>query len=189
MWATGSGKSTSLAAMIDHRNSHATDHIITIEDPIEFIHSHKNSLVNQREVGIDTDSYEDALKNALRQAPDVVMIGEIRARETMEHAISFAETGHLYLSTLHANNADQALDRIINFFPEDRRDQLLMDLSLNVRAFVSQRLVQTVDGKRVAAIEILLGTPLIKDLIRKGDVHLIKEVMEKIRKYWNANLR
>ena len=177
--ATGSGKSTSLAAMIDHRNSHATDHIITIEDPIECIHSHKNSLVNQREVGIDTDSYEDALKNALRQAPDVVMIGEIRARETMEHAISFAETGHLYLSTLHANNADQALDRIINFFPEDRRDQLLMDLSLNVRAFVSQRLVQTVDGKRVAAIEILLGTPLIKDLIRKGDVHLIKEVMEK----------
>ncbi len=177
--ATGSGKSTSLAAMIDHRNSHAADHIITIEDPVEFIHSHKKSLVNQREVGIDTDSYEDALKNTLRQAPDVIMIGEIRARETMEHAISFAETGHLCLSTLHANNANQALDRIINFFPEDRRGQLLMDLSLNVRAFVSQRLIQTLDDKRVAAIEIMLGTPLIKDLIRKGDVHLIKEVMEK----------
>jgi len=177
--ATGSGKSTSLAAMIDYRNSHAADHIITIEDPVEFIHSHKKSLVNQREVGIDTDSYEDALKNTLRQSPDVIMIGEVRARETMEHAISFAETGHLCLSTLHANNANQALDRIINFFPEDRRDQLLMDLSLNVHAFVSQRLVQTVDGKRVAAIEIMLGTPLIKDLIRKGDVHLIKEVMEK----------
>ena len=177
--ATGSGKSTSLTAMIDHRNSHAADHIITIEGPVEFIHSHKKSLVNQREVGIDTDSYEDALKNTLRQAPDVIMIGEIRARETMEHAISFAETGHLCLSTLHANKSNQALDRIINFFPEDRRNQLLMDLSLNVSAFVSQRLVQSVDGKRVAAIEVLLGTPLIKDLIRKGDVHLIKEMMGK----------
>jgi twitching motility protein PilU len=177
--ATGSGKSTSLAALIDHRNSNSSGHIITIEDPIEFVHPHKKSLVNQREVGVDTQSYEDALKNTLRQAPDVILIGEIRAQETMEHAIAFAETGHLCLSTLHANNSNQALDRIINFFPEERRNQLLMDLSLNLRAFVSQRLVPTVDGKRAAAIEILLGTPLVADMIRKGEIHAIKEVMEK----------
>jgi twitching motility protein PilU len=177
--ATGSGKSTSLASLIDYRNTHSAGHIITIEDPVEFIHSHKKSIVNQREVGLDTDSYEDALKNTLRQAPDVILIGEIRDRETMEHAIAFAETGHLAISTLHANNANQALDRIINFFPEDRRNQLLLDLSLNLRAFVSQRLVRTADGKRAAAIEILLGTPLVQDMIRRGDVHEIKEVMEK----------
>ncbi len=176
---TGSGKSTSLAALIDHRNSHADGHIITIEDPIEFIHPHKKSLVNQREVGVDTSSYQDALENTLRQAPDVILIGEIRSQETMEHALAFAETGHLCLSTLHANNANQALDRIINFFPEERRNQLLMDLSLNLKAFVSQRLVKTVDDKRAAAIEILLGTSMIQDLIHKGDVHGIKEVMEK----------
>jgi len=177
--ATGSGKSTSLASLIDHRNTHSAGHIITIEDPIEFVHSHKKSIVNQREVGLDTDCYEDALKNTLRQAPDVILIGEIRARDTMEHAIAFAETGHLAISTLHANNANQALDRIINFFPEDRRNQLLLDLSLNLRAFVSQRLVKTVDGKRTAAVEILLGTPLVQDMIRRGDVHEIKEIMEK----------
>lgn len=177
--ATGSGKSTSLASLIDYRNTHDAGHIITIEDPVEFVHSHKKSIVNQREVGVDTDSYEDALKNTLRQAPDVILIGEIRDRDTMEHAIAFAETGHLSISTLHANNANQALDRIINFFPEDRRNQLLLDLSLNLRAFVSQRLVKTVDGKRAAAVEILLGTPLVQDLIRKGDVHEIKEVMQK----------
>jgi twitching motility protein PilU len=176
---TGSGKSTSLAALIDHRNSNAAGHIITIEDPIEFMHPHKKSLVNQREVGVDTQSYEDALKNTLRQAPDVILIGEIRSQDTMEHALAFAETGHLCLSTLHANNANQALDRIVNFFPEERRNQLLMDLSLNLKAFVSQRLVPTVDGKRAAAIEILLGTPLVADLIRKGETHAIKEVMEK----------
>lgn len=176
---TGSGKSTSLAALIDHRNSNHDGHIITIEDPIEFVHPHKRSIVNQREVGVDTESYEDALKNTLRQAPDVILIGEIRTRETMEHALAFAETGHLCLSTLHANNANQALDRIINFFPEERRHQLLMDLSLNLKAFVSQRLIPTVDGKRVAAIEILLGTPLVRDLIMKGDIHAIKEVMAK----------
>ncbi|MEC4748412.1 PilT/PilU family type 4a pilus ATPase [Methylomicrobium sp. Wu6] len=176
---TGSGKSTSLAALIDHRNSNASGHIITIEDPIEYIHPHKKSLVNQREVGVDTLSYEDALKNTLRQAPDVILIGEIRSQETMEHALAFAETGHLCLSTLHANNANQALDRIINFFSEERRNQLLLDLSLNLKAFVSQRLVPTVDGKRVAAIEILLGTQLVRDLIQKGDVHSIKEAMEK----------
>jgi twitching motility protein PilU len=176
---TGSGKSTSLAALIDHRNSTSSGHIITIEDPIEYIHPHKKSLVNQREVGVDTLSYEDALKNTLRQAPDVILIGEIRSQETMEHALAFAETGHLCLSTLHANNANQALDRIINFFPEERRNQLLLDLSLNLKAFVSQRLVPTVDGKRTAAIEILLGTQLVKDLIHKGDIHLIKEAMEK----------
>ena len=157
--ATGSGKSTTLASMIDYRNTNSAGHIIAIEDPVEFVHRHKRSLVNQREVGIDTDSYEDALKNTLRQAPDVILIGEIRDRETMEHAINFAETGHLSLSTLHANNANQALDRIINFFPEDRRNQLLLDLSLNLRAFVSQRLLPTVDGKRVAAVEVMLGSP------------------------------
>jgi twitching motility protein PilU len=176
---TGSGKSTSLAALIDHRNSHSSGHIITIEDPIEFIHPHKKSLVNQREVGVDTLSYEDALKNTLRQAPDVILIGEIRSQETMEHALAFAETGHLCLSTLHANNANQALDRIINFFPEERRHQLLMDLSLNLQAFVSQRLIPTIEGKRVAAIEILLGTKLVSDLIAKGDIHGLKEAMEK----------
>ncbi|MFN2309534.1 MAG: PilT/PilU family type 4a pilus ATPase [Gammaproteobacteria bacterium] len=177
--ATGSGKSTSLASLIDYRNTHSAGHIITIEDPVEFIHHHKKSIVNQREVGLDTDTYADALKNTLRQAPDVILIGEIRDRETMEHAITFAETGHLAISTLHANNANQALDRIINFFPEDRRNQLLLDLSLNIRAFVSQRLVPTVDGMRAAAIEILLGTPLVQDMIRRGDVHEIKEVMAK----------
>lgn len=176
---TGSGKSTSLAALIDYRNSNASGHIITIEDPIEYIHPHKKSLVNQREVGVDTLSYEDALKNTLRQAPDVILIGEIRSQETMEHALAFAETGHLCLSTLHANNSNQALDRIINFFPEERRNQLLLDLSLNMKAFVSQRLVPTVDGKRTAAIEILLSTQLIRDLILKGEVHAIKDVMEK----------
>ena len=158
---TGSGKSTSLAALIDYRNANASGHIITIEDPIEYLHPHKRSLINQREVGVDTLSYEDALKNALRQAPDVILIGEIRSRETMEHALAFAETGHLCLSTLHANNSNQALDRIINFFPEERRNQLLLDLSLNLKAFVSQRLVPTIDGKRTAAIEILLGTELV----------------------------
>ena len=177
--ATGSGKSTSLASLIDYRNSNSAGHIITIEDPVEFVHSHKQSIVNQREVGVDTDSYEDALKNTLRQAPDVILIGEIRDRDTMEHALAFAETGHLAISTLHANNANQALDRIINFFPEDRRNQLLLDLSLNLRAFVSQRLIKTVDGKRAAAVEILLGTPLVQDMIRRGDVHEIKEVMQK----------
>lgn len=176
---TGSGKSTSLAALIDYRNANSAGHIITIEDPIEFVHNHKKSIINQREVGMDTDSYEDALKNTLRQAPDVILIGEVRERETMEHAITFAETGHLAISTLHANNANQALDRIINFFPEDRRNQLLMDLSLNVRAFISQRLIPTVDGKRAVAVEVMLGTPLIQDLILKGDIHGIKEIMEK----------
>jgi len=176
---TGSGKSTSLAALIDHRNANSSGHIITIEDPIEYIHPHKKSLVNQREVGVDTLSYEDALKNTLRQAPDVILIGEIRSQETMEHALAFAETGHLCLSTLHANNSNQALDRIINFFPEERRNQLLMDLSLNLKAFVSQRLVPTLDGKRTAAIEILLASQLVRDLVHKGDIHGIKEAMEK----------
>jgi twitching motility protein PilU len=176
---TGSGKSTSLAALIDHRNRQASGHIITIEDPIEFVHPHKKSLISQREVGVDTDSFDDALKNTLRQAPDVILIGEIRSRETMEHALAFAETGHLCLSTLHANNANQALDRIINFFPEERRTQLLMDLSINLKGFVSQRLLPTIDGKRTAAIEILLGTKTIADLIHKGDIHGIKEIMER----------
>ena len=177
--ATGSGKSTSLASLIDYRNSNSAGHIITIEDPVEFVHRHKKSIVNQREVGMDTLSYEDALVNTLRQAPDVILIGEIRHMETMEHAIAFAETGHLCLSTLHANNANQAIDRIINFFPEERRNQLLLDLSLNMRAIISQRLIPTVDGKRAAAIEILLGTPLINDMIKRGEVGAIKEVMEK----------
>ena len=176
---TGSGKSTSLASLIDFRNRNSAGHIITIEDPVEFVHRHQRSIVNQREVGIDTDSYEDALKNTLRQAPDVILIGEIRSRETMEHALAFAETGHLCLSTLHANNANQALDRIINFFPEDRHKQLFLDLSLNLRGIVSQRLIPTVDGKRAAAIEILLGTPRVCDLIKNGKVDDIKEVMEK----------
>ena len=177
--ATGSGKSTSLAALIDFRNINSAGHIITIEDPIEFTHPNKRSVINQREVGVDTNSYEEALKNTLRQAPDVILIGEIRDRETMEHALTFAETGHLAISTLHANNANQAFDRIINFFPEDRRQQLLMDLSLNVRAIISQRLIPTLDGKRAAAVEILLGTPMIADLILKGEIGLIKDIMAK----------
>ncbi len=176
---TGSGKSTSLAALIDHRNSNSQGHIITIEDPIEFVHQHKGCIINQREVGMDTDSFEDALKNTLRQAPDVILIGEIRDRETMEHALAFAETGHLAISTLHANNANQALDRIINFFPEEKRQSLLSDLSINLQAFVSQRLIPTVDGKRCAAIEILLNSPRIADLIKEGDILEIKTVMEK----------
>ena len=176
---SGSGKSTSVAALIDYRNTNASGHIITIEDPIEYMHPHKKSLVNQREIGVDTMNYGDALKSALRQAPDVILIGEIRSRETMEHALAFAEMGHLCLSTLHANNSNQALDRILNFFPEERHHQLLIDLSHNIKAFVSQRLVPTMDGKRTAAFEILLGTQLIRDLIQKGDIHGIKEVMEK----------
>jgi len=176
---TGSGKSTSLAALIDHRNKTSDGHIITIEDPVEFIHPHQMSIVNQREVGVDTNSYEEALQNTLRQAPDVILIGEIRSRETMEHALAFAETGHLCLSTLHANNANQALDRIINFFPEERHKQLFLDLSLNLQGFVSQRLIPTVDGKRAAAIEILLGTPRVCDLIKQAKIMEIKEVMEK----------
>ncbi len=176
---TGSGKSTSLAALIDHRNANSAGHIVTIEDPIEYVHPHKKSLVSQREVGVDTDTYEDALENTLRQAPDVILIGEIRTEETMEHALAFAETGHLCLSTLHANNANQALDRIINFFPEERHNQLLQDIGLNIQAFISQRLIPTIDGKRVAAIEILIGTPIIRELITKGDIMEIKEIMEK----------
>jgi len=175
--ATGSGKSTSLAALIDFRNANSAGHIITIEDPIEYVHNHKKSIITQREVGDDTNSYEDALKNTLRQAPDVILIGEIRDRETMEHALAFAETGHLAISTLHANNANQAFDRIINFFPEDRRNQLLMDLSLNVRGIISQRLIPSLDGKRASAFEVLLGTPMIADLILKGEVNQIKEIM------------
>ncbi|MCZ6501712.1 MAG: PilT/PilU family type 4a pilus ATPase [Gammaproteobacteria bacterium] len=178
--ATGTGKSTSLASMIGHRNEMSKGHIITIEDPIEFIHEHRGCMVTQREVGVDTPSFEVALKNTLRQAPDVIMIGEIRTRETMGHAVVFAETGHLCLATLHANNANQALDRIINFFPADRHTQVWMDLSLNLRGMIAQQLVPTVDGKgRRAAIEILINTPLVADLIKKGDVHALKEVMTK----------
>jgi twitching motility protein PilU len=178
--ATGSGKSTSLAAMVGYRNQNSHGHIITIEDPIEFVHNHINCIVTQREVGVDTDSYEVALKNTLRQAPDVILIGEIRDRETMEHAIAFAETGHLCLSTLHANSTNQALDRIINFFPEERRQQLLMDLSLNLKCLISQRLIPTVSGNgRIAAIEIMLNSPLMSDLIFKGNVHDIKELIAK----------
>ncbi|HFE37608.1 MAG TPA: PilT/PilU family type 4a pilus ATPase [Gammaproteobacteria bacterium] len=177
--ATGSGKSSSLASLIDYRNANSSGHIITVEDPIEFIHKHKQCIVNQREVGIDTDSYEDALKNTLRQAPDVIMIGEIRDRQTMEHALAYAETGHLAISTLHANNANQAFDRIVNFFPDERRKQILMDLSLNIFAVVSQRLIPGKDGKRVAVFEILTATPLIKDLIFKGEFHELKEIMGK----------
>lgn len=180
--ATGCGKSTSLAAMIGHRNENSHGHIITIEDPVEYVHPHKNCIITQREVGVDCDSWEIALKNTLRQAPDVILIGEIRDRETMEHAIAFAETGHLCLATLHANSANQALDRIINFFPEDRRQQLLMDLSLNLKGMISQRLIPFRDGKgRIPAIEIMLNSPLIADLIFKGDVHEIKEIMKKSR--------
>lgn len=177
--ATGSGKSTSLAALINYRNEHESGHIICIEDPIEFLHTHKKSIISQREVGIDTESYEIALKNTLRQAPDIILIGEIRSRETMEQAITFSETGHLCLSTLHANNANQALDRIINFFPEDKRAQLLLDLSFNLKAIVSQRLIPTVEGKRIAAVEIMLGTPLTLDYIRRGEISALKELMEK----------
>ena len=180
--ATGSGKSTSLAAMLGYRNETTHGHIVTIEDPVEFVHPHRNCIVTHREVGVDTDSWEVALKNTLRQAPDVIMIGEIRERETMEHAIAFAETGHLCMATLHSNSANQALDRIINFFPEERRQQLLMDLSLNLKAIVSQRLLPLATGKgRVPAVEILLNTPLIGDLIFKGEVSGIKEVMKKSR--------
>jgi twitching motility protein PilU len=177
--ATGSGKSTSLASLIDYRNARSAGHIITIEDPVEFVHQHKRSIVNQREVGIDTECYADALKNTLRQAPDVILIGEIRDRETMDHAIAFAETGHLCISTLHSNNSNQALDRIINFFPEDRRSQLLLDLSLNLRAIVSQRLIPNLSGGRCAAFEILLGTPLVCDMIKRGEMDGIRDVMEK----------
>ena len=179
---TGTGKSTTLAAMVDYRNSNSFGHIITVEDPIEFVHDHKKCIITQREVGIDTDTWEAALKNTLRQAPDVILMGEVRDRETMDHAIAFAETGHLCMATLHANSANQALDRIINFFPEERRQQLLMDLSLNLRALVSQRLLPMRDGKgRVAAIEIMLNSPLISDLIFKGEVSEIKEIMKKSR--------
>ncbi|KXO85852.1 type IV pili twitching motility protein PilT [Acinetobacter venetianus] len=179
---TGSGKSTSLAAMIDHRNENSAGHIITVEDPVEYVHKHKKSMITHREVGVDCHSWHHALKNTLRQAPDVILIGEIRDTETMEHAIAFAETGHLCLGTLHANNANQALDRIINFFPEERRNQLLMDLSSNMKAIISQRLVRTEDGKgRRAAIEILLNTPLIADNILKGQFHVLKEIMSKSR--------
>ena len=178
--ATGSGKSTSLAAMVGYRNENSKGHIITIEDPIEFIHNHRNCIVTQREIGVDTESYEIALKNTLRQAPDVILIGEIRDRETMDYAIAFAETGHLCLSTLHANSTNQALDRIINFFPEERRAQLLMDLSLNLKGIVSQRLIPKSDGEgRVPAVEVMLNTPLMSDLIFKGHVHEIKELMAK----------
>ena len=179
--ATGSGKSTSLAAMLGYRNTNSHGHIITIEDPIEYVHPHVGCLVTQREVGVDTYSWENALKNTLRQAPDVILIGEIRTRETMEYAINFAETGHLVLSTLHANSANQALDRVINFFPEEKREQLLMDLSLNLRAIISQRLVRSEAGGRAAAMEILINSPLISDLIFKGDVAMIKEVMGRSR--------
>jgi twitching motility protein PilU len=180
--STGSGKSTSLAAMVDFRNENSHDHIITIEDPVEFVHPHKNSIVTQREVGIDTLDWDAALKNTLRQAPDVILMGEIRDRATMDHAIAFAETGHLCLATLHANSANQALDRIVNFFPEDRRPQLLMDLSLNLRATVSQRLLPREEGTgRIAAVEVMLNSPLISDLIFKGEVSQIKDVMKRSR--------
>lgn len=177
--ATGSGKSTSLAALIDYRNRHSSGHIITIEDPVEFIHRHRKSIINQREVGVDTRSFHAALKNTLRQAPDVVLIGEIRDRETMEHALAFADTGHLVISTLHAHNAHQALDRIVNFFPEERRTQLLHDLGNNLKACVSQRLVRTRDGERRAAVEVMIGTPTIGDLIRRNEVGELKGIMEK----------
>jgi twitching motility protein PilU len=180
--ATGTGKSTSLASMIGYRNKNGSGHIITIEDPIEFVHNHQNCIITQREVGIDTESYEVALKNTLRQAPDVILLGEIRDRETMNYAIAFAETGHLCLATLHANNANGAMDRIINFFPEDRRPQLFMDLSMNLKAFLAQQLIPRADGKgRRVCVEILLGTPLVHDLIRKGEVHKLKDLMKQSR--------
>jgi twitching motility protein PilU len=179
---TGSGKSTSLAAMIGYRNENSHGHIITIEDPVEYVHPHRNCLITQREVGVDTDSWAAALKNTLRQAPDVILIGEIRDMEVMEHAIAFAETGHLCLGTLHANNSNQAMDRIINFFPDQRRQQLLMDLSLNLKGVISQRLIPLREGKgRAAAVEVMLNTPLVSDLIFKGEVHEIKEIMKKSR--------
>ena len=176
---TGSGKSTSLASLIDYRNTNSGGHIITIEDPIEYVHKHKKSIVNQREIGVDTKSFHAALKDTLRQAPDVILIGEIRDRETMEHALAFAETGHLAISTLHANNANQALDRIVNFFPEERRPQLLQDIGLNMQGIISQRLIPTIDNKRVAAVEVLLGNKTIQDLVMKGDTGGIKEIMAK----------
>jgi twitching motility protein PilU len=180
--ATGSGKSTSLAAMIGYRNQNSHGHIITIEDPVEYVHPHANCLITQREIGVDTESWDNALKNTLRQAPDVIMMGEIRDRETMDYAVAFAETGHLCLATLHANSANQALDRIINFFPEERRAQLLMDLSLNLRGMISQRLIPLKEGKgRIAAVEVMLNSPLIADLIFKGEVHEIKELMKRSR--------
>ena len=180
--ATGTGKSTSLASMIGYRNRNSTGHIITIEDPIEFIHQHQGCIVTQREVGIDTESFETALKNTLRQAPDVILIGEIRTKETMDYAIAFAETGHLCLATLHANNANQAMDRIINFFPPERHNQLFMDLSLNLKGVVAQQLLPTPDGKgRVAAVEVMIGTPLVQDKIRAGEVHELKEIMKRSR--------
>lgn len=182
--ATGTGKSTSLAAMIKYRNEHSYDHIITIEDPLEYLHPHAGCIVSQREVGIDTESYEVALKNTLRQAPDVILIGEIRTRETMQNAITFAETGHLCLSTLHANNANQALDRILHFFPEDMHQQLFMDLSLNLKAIIAQQLIHRADGNgRYPAVEILINTPLVGDLIRKGDIHKLKELMKNSREH------
>ncbi len=182
--ATGSGKSTSQAAMIDYRNEKSQGHIITIEDPIEYVHHHKSCIVTQREIGTDTEGWEVALKNTLRQAPDVILIGEVRDREAMEHAVVFAETGHLCICTLHANNTNQAMDRIINFFPEDRREQLLMDLSLNIKSVISQRLVRTVDGKgRRAAVEVLINTPLMADLILKGDIPQMKELMSKSKEH------
>ncbi|SHE20344.1 PilT/PilU family type 4a pilus ATPase [methanotrophic endosymbiont of Bathymodiolus puteoserpentis (Logatchev)] len=180
--ATGTGKSTSLASLIKYRNEHSTGHIITIEDPIEFVHPHLGCIITQREVGMDTESYEVALKNTLRQAPDVILIGEIRTRETMQHALAFAETGHLCLATLHANNANQAIDRILHFFPEDMHRQVFMDLSLNLKGIIAQQLVSRIDGKgRYPVMEILLGTPLVSDLIRKGDVHKLKELMQSSR--------
>ncbi len=180
--ATGSGKSTTMAAMVDWRNENSFGHIITVEDPVEFVHPHKNCVVTQREVGLDTDTWEAALKNTLRQAPDVILMGEIRDRETMEHAVAFAETGHLCMATLHANSANQALDRVINFFPEERRTQLLMDLSLNLKAMISQRLIPRQDSKgRAAAIEVMLNSPLVSDLIFKGEVGTVKEIMKKSR--------
>ena len=182
--ATGSGKSTTLAAMVDWRNEHSYGHIITIEDPVEFVHAHKNCIITQREVGLDTEGWEAALKNTLRQAPDVILMGEIRDRETMEHAVAFAETGHLCMATLHANSSNQALDRIINFFPEERRAQLLMDLSLNLKAIVSQRLLPREEGKgRIAAVEIMLNTPLVADMIFKGEVAELKELMKRSREH------
>jgi twitching motility protein PilU len=176
--STGSGKSTTLASMIDYRNQHRTGHILTIEEPIEFLHQHQESIVDQREIGIDTLSYDNALKNAMREAPDVILIGEIRDRETMKHAIAYAETGHLCLSTLHANNANQTIDRIINFFPDSARHQLLIDLSMNLQAVISMRLVKSVDGKRVAAVEMLLRTPFIADLIERGEIDQLKDAMK-----------
>ena len=182
--ATGTGKSTSLAAMLGYRNRHGDGHIITIEDPIEYLHQHEKCIVSQREVGIDTESYEVALKNTLRQAPDVILIGEIRTREVMEHALTFAETGHLVLSTLHANNSNQALERILHFFPEERKAQVLMDLSLNLKAIFAQQLIPRADGNgRRAAVEVLLNTPLASDLILKGEIHELKDLMKRSREH------